>query len=210
MLHPNRTRRLTCCLSTVATMVLTGSAMPAHASERPLEQTLDAPTSAEIRDAVSVQRLMFDAANNIPRGLGALGASPIRARVEPGIGPAYPASGPVALAPRESHPIARGGGPRSMVSLVAGDIRTSRGIEPAGALTVSAPLGCSRVSAAGAPGVRRIALTVTSRDGHSLAHAERAGRIAALRFCPPTDGAYFVRARAVGGTLPDPVQLFVE
>lgn len=179
-------------------------------SQRPLEHTVGAMRSAELLDNAAMYRAIASSGSIDPATIGSMQARPLQARVEPLVGPASPRTGPELLPERESYRSARGGGPRMTQSLVAADRPGARGIESVGPGVASAPLGCSRIGAAGAPGVRRITLSVASRDGRVIAQTDRAGRIATVRFCPVTSGAYTIRARSTGGTVADPVQIFVE
>ncbi len=146
----------------------------------------------------------------------------VRTRAEPGDAPlalsaaTVPTSGEAAFhgpfeSSRREGPLARGGGPRvSTQSISADEIGTARGLRAVGARTISAPLGCSRIEAVGAPRVRSVEVSVSDDQGATVAHVARRGRFAMLPFCAQDRGAFTVSARSVGGTVADPVQLFVQ
>jgi hypothetical protein len=174
-----------------------------------LEHRLDGPRAASIEQRAAEQREIYANAPAAPSWREP-GRTPIVADSIAPMSPAPDLRGPRMSASRET-PRARGGGPAPSVQQFANDeVGVSRGLRVAGASTVSAPLGCSRIEAVAAPAVRSVALTVTNEAGRSVASAQHRGRLAVVSFCPRDEGHYFVTARAVGGRVADPVQLFVE
>jgi hypothetical protein len=184
-------------------------AAPMRDQNARLEHRLDGPHAAMIRQDASEQRAIERNAPQKPWAREPGRTAIVGAAMVP-VSPPAALSGPQLLSPREV-PRARGGGPVPTVQrFSSNDVGVSRGVHAVGASTVSAPIGCSRIEAVAAPHVRSLDVNVTNDAGESMAHAHRSGRLAVVSFCPRDDGQYFVTARAVGGTVADPVQLFVE
>jgi hypothetical protein len=196
-------------MTTVAAISLAAGVAWSAGTDASLEHRLDGPHAASIQQSATEQRAIETNAPDEPSWREPGRASIVTAAMVP-VSPEPELRGPRMTSSRET-PRARGGGPAPSVQRFSTDeVGTARGLVPVGASTVSAPLGCSRVEAVGAPRVRSVDVTVTNERGQSVAHAQQIGRLAVVSFCPRDDGQYFVTARAVGGTVADPVQVFVE